>query len=113
MAQLDIVRNSSGARVPSETVVGCDTLPLLAGREMRRRDCRGHLGSAVAWRVAARGQPVDASPSCVVSPSGKFLARMDAGEGIVVGHIDVPAAEMDRWTGIATYRIDRRPDLYR
>ena len=52
-------------------------------------------------------------PSCVVSPSGKFLARMDAGEGIVVGHIDIPAAEMDRWTGIATYRIDRRPDLYR
>lgn len=52
-------------------------------------------------------------PSCVVSPSGKFLARMDAGEGVAVGHIDIAAAEMDRWTGIATYRADRRPDLYR
>lgn len=52
-------------------------------------------------------------PSCVISPSGKFLARMDVGEGLVVGRIDIPAAEMDRWTGIASYRIDRRPDLYR
>jgi predicted amidohydrolase len=52
-------------------------------------------------------------PSCVVSPSGKFLARLDAGEGIVVGRIDIAAKELDRWTGIATYRQDRRPDLYR
>lgn len=52
-------------------------------------------------------------PSCVISPSGKFLARLDVGEGIAVGHINIPAEEMDRWTGIATYRVDRRPDLYR
>ena len=52
-------------------------------------------------------------PSCVVSPSGKFLARMDSGEGIVVGRIDIAAAELGRWTSIATYREDRRPDLYR
>ena len=52
-------------------------------------------------------------PSCVVSPSGKFLARLDVGEGIAVGRINIPAEEMDRWTGIATYRADRRPDLYR
>lgn len=52
-------------------------------------------------------------PSCVVSPSGKFIARLDCGEGIVLGRIDIPAAELERWTDIATYRIDRRPDLYR
>jgi predicted amidohydrolase len=52
-------------------------------------------------------------PSCVVSPSGKFLARLDIGEGLAVGKVDIPGAEMDRWTNIATYRIDRRPDLYR
>jgi predicted amidohydrolase len=52
-------------------------------------------------------------PSCVLSPSGKFLARLDVGEGIAVGRINIPAEEMDRWTGIATYRVDRRPDLYR
>ena len=64
--------------------------------------------------VAAPDVAFDSTgPSCVVSPSGKFLARIDAGEGIVVGHIDISAAEMDRWTSIATYRNDRRPDLYR
>ena len=63
---------------------------------------------------AAPGLAFDSTgPSCVVSPSGKFIARLDAGEGIVVGKIDIPAEDLDRWTGIATYRIDRRPDLYR
>jgi 5-aminopentanamidase len=52
-------------------------------------------------------------PSCVISPSGKFLARLDVGEGIAIGRVDIAAAELDRWTGIATYRKDRRPDLYR
>ena len=52
-------------------------------------------------------------PSCVIAPSGKFLARLDVGEGIAVGKVDIAAAELDRWTGIATYRADRRPDLYR
>jgi predicted amidohydrolase len=63
---------------------------------------------------AAPGLAFDSTgPSCVVSPSGKFIARLDAGEGVVVGRIDIAAEEMDRWTSIATYRIDRRPDLYR
>ncbi len=52
-------------------------------------------------------------PSCVISPSGKFLARLDVGEGIAIGRVDFAAAELDRWTGIASYRKDRRPDLYR
>ncbi|MBL8584103.1 MAG: carbon-nitrogen hydrolase family protein [Rhizobiaceae bacterium] len=63
---------------------------------------------------AAPGLAFDSvAASCVVSPSGKFIARMDAGEGLAVGRIDIPAAEMERWTSVATYRIDRRPDLYR
>jgi predicted amidohydrolase len=52
-------------------------------------------------------------PSCVISPSGKFLARLDVGEGLAIGRVDIAEAEMTRWTNIATYRIDRRPDLYR
>jgi len=52
-------------------------------------------------------------PSCVISPSGKFLARLDVGEGLAIGRVDIVEAEMTRWTNIATYRIDRRPDLYR
>jgi predicted amidohydrolase len=52
-------------------------------------------------------------PSCVVAPSGKFLARLDVGEGIAIGKVDIAASELDRWKAIATYRADRRPDLYR
>ena len=52
-------------------------------------------------------------PSCVVSPSGKILARILDGEGVAVAHVDIAEAELDRWRGIATYRIDRRPELYR
>ena len=52
-------------------------------------------------------------PSCVVSPSGKILARILDGEGVAVAHVDIAEAELDRWRGIATYRSDRRPELYR
>ena len=52
-------------------------------------------------------------PSCVVSPSGKILARILDGEGVAVSHVDISESELDRWRGIATYRIDRRPELYR
>jgi predicted amidohydrolase len=51
-------------------------------------------------------------PSCVVSPSGKILARILDGEGLAVAHVDIPEAEIERWRGIATYRGDRRPELY-
>lgn len=63
---------------------------------------------------AAPDMPFDSTgPSCVISPSGKFLARMDCGEGLAVGRIDISEKELGGWTGIATYRDDRRPDLYR
>lgn len=51
-------------------------------------------------------------PSCVISPSGKFIARLDIGEGLAIGKVRIAAAELDRWRGIATYREDRRPNLY-
>ena len=54
-----------------------------------------------------------AGSSCVISPSGKLVAHMDCGEGLAVGRIDIPARELRSWTDIATYRDDRRPDLYR
>lgn len=51
--------------------------------------------------------------SCVVSPSGQVVAQIERGEGVALGRIDVAAADLDRWSGIATYRADRRPELYR
>jgi predicted amidohydrolase len=63
--------------------------------------------------VAAPGVEFDSfGPSCVVSPSGKFLARLLDGEGLAIGHVDIAAADLERWRGIATYRGDRRPELY-
>jgi predicted amidohydrolase len=52
-------------------------------------------------------------PSCVAAPSGKILARLVDGEGVAVARVDIAKAELERWSAIATYRKDRRPELYR
>jgi len=51
--------------------------------------------------------------SCVTGPSGKVLASIAEGEGIAVARIDVSAEDYGRWTAIATYKGDRRPELLR
>jgi len=64
--------------------------------------------------VAAPGIEFDSfGPSCVVSPSGKILARVQDGEGMAVARINIAANDLEKWRGIATYRKDRRPELYR
>lgn len=49
--------------------------------------------------------------SCIAGPSGKVLASITEGEGIAISRINISDDEMKRWTGIATYKIDRRPEL--
>ena len=51
--------------------------------------------------------------SCVVAPSGKVLASAGTAEGIAHAEILYQSADLDRWRAIATYRQDRRPELYR
>jgi predicted amidohydrolase len=52
--------------------------------------------------------------SCLVAPSGLILASVAEGQGIAVADFDLGGSpDLDRWTAIATYRQDRRPDLYR
>ncbi|MCZ4353930.1 carbon-nitrogen hydrolase family protein [Roseovarius aestuarii] len=51
--------------------------------------------------------------SCVVAPSGKVLAAAGNGEGIAHAEIQYQSDDLDRWRSIATYRQDRRLDLYR
>jgi len=71
------------------------------------------MSCRVGHEVAGPGLAFDSfGPSCVVSPSGKILARILDGEGVAVAHVDIPEAELERWRGIATYRGDRRPELY-
>lgn len=51
--------------------------------------------------------------STIAGPSGRVLASLDAAEGLAVA--ELPAdddADARRWSALATYRADRRPDLY-
>lgn len=50
--------------------------------------------------------------SCIAGPSGQILASLPAGEGLAVADIDFAGDDIDKWRAIATYREDRRPDLY-
>jgi 5-aminopentanamidase len=50
--------------------------------------------------------------SCIVGPSGRVLASVPSGEGVALARIDYAAADLEKWRGIATYRADRRPELY-
>ncbi|MSP83815.1 MAG: carbon-nitrogen hydrolase family protein [Alphaproteobacteria bacterium] len=72
------------------------------------------MANRVGHEVAAPGLTFDSfGHSCVAGPSGRILAQITGGEGVAVAHIDIPAADYDRWTSIATYRIDHRPDVYK
>lgn len=51
--------------------------------------------------------------SCVAGPSGQILAALPAGEGIALADIAFPEADVAKWRAIATYKADRRPELYR
>lgn len=51
--------------------------------------------------------------SCVVAPSGKLLVSAGSAQGVVVADVVYQSEALDRWKEIATYRQDRRPDLYR
>lgn len=51
--------------------------------------------------------------SCVAGPSGRLLAALGAGPGLATAPISTAGADLDRWRSIASYRTDRRPDLYR
>jgi len=50
--------------------------------------------------------------SCIAGPSGRLLASLESGEGLAVATLDLDGPEVTRWRSIATYRADRRPELY-
>lgn len=50
--------------------------------------------------------------SCVVAPSGKVLASAGTSEGFAAADVLYESDALDRWRAIATYRADRRPELY-
>jgi predicted amidohydrolase len=50
--------------------------------------------------------------SCVVAPSGKVLASAGAAQGVAAATLDYDSDSLARWRAVATYRQDRRPELY-
>lgn len=50
--------------------------------------------------------------SCVVAPSGKVMASAGSGEGFAIADVLYQSPELDRWRAIATYRADRRAEIY-
>lgn len=51
--------------------------------------------------------------SCVVAPSGKLLASVGTAQGFAAADIAYESGDLARWRSIATYRGDRRPEIYR
>ena len=50
--------------------------------------------------------------STVAAPTGRVLASLGADEGIALATIDVASSDFVRWSEVATYMHDRRPELY-
>lgn len=72
------------------------------------------MSNRIGHEVAAPGLEFDSfGHSCVAAPSGKILASITQGEGIAHANIDLPEDDLRRWREIATYREDRRPEIYR
>lgn len=68
---------------------------------------------AMANRVGREREFSSLGWSCIVGPSGQILAGLQDGEGIAVAPIRFDSADLAKWRAIATYRADRRPELYR
>jgi predicted amidohydrolase len=68
---------------------------------------------AMANRVGQEAGFTSLGWSCVAGPSGRILAGLEDGEGSLVTDVVLDSEDLARWRAIATYRADRRPELYR
>lgn len=50
--------------------------------------------------------------SCIAAPSGRIVASVTQGRGFAMADIVHGGEDLDKWRSIATYRQDRRPELY-
>jgi 5-aminopentanamidase len=72
------------------------------------------MANRIGHEVAAPGVAFDSfGHSSIAGHSGKIEASLTHGEGVAFAKIAEPEADLERWRGIATYRGDRRPELYR
>lgn len=51
--------------------------------------------------------------SCIAAPSGRIVTSLGQGRGFAAADIFHDGQDLEKWRDIATYRADRRPELYR
>jgi 5-aminopentanamidase len=64
-------------------------------------------------RVGSEGGFDSLGWSCIAAPSGKLVAALKDGAGIITAQFALESEDLAKWRAIATYRRDRRPELYR
>lgn len=67
---------------------------------------------AMANRVGREGEFTSLGWSCVAGPSGQVLAGLEEGEGVAIAAVTLDSPDLARWRAIASYRADRRPEVY-
>ena len=85
-----------------------DTVSSLA----RIRALENGVHVAMADRAGVEAGWRSLGGSTVASPTGRVLAALGADEGVATAMIDIASADFARWSELATYVRDRRPDLY-
>ena len=85
-----------------------DTVSSLA----RIRALENGVHVAMADRVGVEAGWISLGGSTVASPTGRALATLGADEGVALATIDLSNADLGRWSELATYLRDRRPELY-
>ena len=85
-----------------------DTVSSLA----RIRALENGVHVAMADRAGVEAGWRSLGGSTVASPIGRVLAALGADEGVATATIDIASADFARWSELATYVRDRRPDLY-
>ncbi|TDC50690.1 carbon-nitrogen hydrolase family protein [Jiangella ureilytica] len=66
----------------------------------------------MACLAGAGGGFTSIGHSTIASASGRVLASLGSGEGVAAARVVTDDADARRWSELATYRADRRPDLY-
>jgi predicted amidohydrolase len=84
----------------------------VASRLAATRALENTVHVAMANRVGVEAGWKSLGHSCICAPSGGFLARIQAGEGVAAATVELDSPEWDKWRSIATYLPDRRLDLY-
>ena len=87
---------------------GGDTVASL----VRIRALENGVHVAMADRVGVEAGWRSLGCSTVAAPTGRVLATLGADEGMALATVDVASADFVRWSEVATYVHDRRPELY-